>query len=180
MIQYLEGNTTIKPRGKERITSIVEIIFEDGLILYVFPGSISKNDILIKFKDENLIRTKIRQPSHIHWVVDILIKKENESDLINEFLKNILIRWNEIAPIHNRSYNTIINSMSLSKTKDFIKKYAKLNSYGFFTIEFIIHLMELLMIQEKTNYPEAYMFKRVLEEIIKGNDLYAMVSKAIR
>lgn len=180
MIQYLEGNTTIKPCGKERITSIVEIVFEDGLILYVFPGSISENDILIKFKDENLIRTKIRQPSHIHWVVDKLIKKENEGDLINEFLKNILIRWNEITPIHNRSYNTIINNIILSKTKDFIKKYANLNNYGFFTIEFITHLMELLMIQEKTNYPEAYMFKRVLEETIEGKDLYAMVSKAIR
>ncbi|KKL88943.1 hypothetical protein LCGC14_1919640 [marine sediment metagenome] len=177
---YIEGETWIKPRNKNRIKSILEVDFENGLILYVFPGSISKNDIIIKFKDTNLTGTKIRQPSHIHWVVDILIKKENECELTNQFLKEMLKRWDSLKPLEDKTYDIIVNNLIISKNQQFITKFEILNKYGFFSIEFIIYMMELLMLQEKTNYAGAYMFKNVVEKTIEGKDLYSIISKAKR
>jgi hypothetical protein len=36
--------------------------------------------------------------------------------------------------------------------------------------------MELLMLQEKSNNPDAYMFKDVLEGLLNSRDLYKIIS----
>lgn len=180
MVNYRVGTQDFKPRNKPRINSIIDIVFENDMILYVFPGSLSENDILIKFRDDNLEGTRIRQPSHIHWVVDILIKKDNNLDLTDNFLDNLLNRWDTISPLEERNYNSIMEGLILSRNTDFIEQYAELNNFGFFRMDFIIHLMELLMTQEKTNLPEAYMFREVIIKTIEGRDLYSIISKAIK
>jgi hypothetical protein len=156
----------------------MDIDFQNGLFLYVFPGTLSPNDILIRFKDSNLARTRIRQPSHIHWAADILIKKDNDSSLTNQFLNDMLQRWSDVLPLNNRQYQTIFNNLSLSRNVNFVKQFKQLDKHGFFQMDFVIHLMELLMLQEKTNNPNAYMFKNVVNAILNSKDLYAIISKA--
>ena len=177
MVLYNKGKTKITKDGK-RLTSILEIDFEDGLTIYAFPGSLSPNDVLIKFKNKNIPRTQIRQPKHIHWATDILIKKDNNPKLTDKFLTFMLGRWNSIKPLKNRKYQTILNNLRTSKDKKFIKQFKKLNRHGFFTIEFIVHLIEILMLQEKTNNPDAYMFRDVVDKILNSEDLYVIISKA--
>jgi len=178
MTEYFEGNTWIKPPKRDRVKSIMEIKFDSGLILYTFPGGISPNDVLIKFKDVNLTGKNIRQPKHIHWVVDILIKKENNPELTDKFLNAMLERWKNIKPLPDRSFNTLKEKMVSSINSEFIRRFDELNKHGFFSMDFITHLMELLMLQEKSNNPNAYMFREVIEETIEFKDLYAMISKA--
>ncbi|MEM5803770.1 MAG: hypothetical protein QW474_02845 [Candidatus Aenigmatarchaeota archaeon] len=177
MVIYNEGATKISVNGY-KINSIIDINFQNGLLIHVFPGRLSPNDIWIKFRNLNTKRSQIRTPKHIHWTVDILIKKFGDKNTTDQFLNSMLNRWLEIKPLKNRDKETIINNLILSKNKDFIKKYESLNNYGFFDIEFLTHLMELLMIQEKTNNPNAYMFKEVVNSILTSDDLYSIISAA--
>jgi hypothetical protein len=176
---YNQGQTVIMPRkGNRTITSILDIDFKNGLWLYVFPGRLSQNDIWVKFKDFNIPRSTIRTPRHIHWAVDILIKKFGNRQLTDAFLNDMLTRWNQITPLPNRRLQTILNNLAYSRSNQFIAKYQKLNSFGFFDMGFLTHLMELLMLQEKTNNPQAYMFRNVVNELLSFIDLYKILSTA--
>lgn len=66
----------------------------------------------------------------------------------------------------------------LYKYRAEIKKYKDISSYGEYRIEFLILLAKLLMIQEKTNRSDAYMFKKLLEALRRGDDIFSIVSIA--
>lgn len=177
MPQYLQGNTIIR-RNNQNITSILDVDFGNGLWIYVFPGTISQNDIWIKFRNCNIPRSKIRTPRHIHWAVDILIKKFSNRVLTDAFLNAMLARWNQITPLPNRQMQTILGNLIYSRNIRFITRYQPLNAAGFFSIEFLTHLMELLMLQEKTNNPQAFMFRNVINSLLNSTDLYKILSTA--
>jgi hypothetical protein len=174
---YGIGNTRIR-KNNQNITSILDIDFGNGLWIYVFPGQISQNDIWIKFRNFNIPKSKIRTPTHIHWAVDILIKKFSNRNLTDAFLNDMLNRWHQITPLPNRQMQTILRNLAYSQNTQFIARYQPLSAAGFFTIEFLTHLMELLMLQEKTNNPQAYMFKNVVNELLSYTDLYKILSTA--
>lgn len=177
MTNYFQGQTRTSRNGT-RITSIIDMDFQNGLWIYVFPGAYSLNDIWVKFRNFNTPRSRIRTPKHIHWTVDTLIKKFGNPTLTNRFLNDMLVRWQQVAPLQNRNMPTILNNLTYSRSNRFIRLYQNLNNHGFFSVEFLTHLMELLMLQEKTNNPNAYMFKRVVNGILGLNDLYSIISIA--
>ena len=75
---------TITP---ERKYAIKEIRLSDGTIMGVFEGNRGHNpdhDILIKYKEKN---KQLRTPKHIHWVIDLLIKKQHNKELTLKFMK---------------------------------------------------------------------------------------------
>lgn len=45
-------------------------------------------------------------------------------------------------------------------------------------MEFIGHVLELIMIQEKTGLAEAFMFRDLLDAILDERDIFTIVSKA--
>jgi len=57
-------------------------------------------------------------------------------------------------------------------------KYTALANHGEYSVKFLILLAKLLMIQEKTNRSDAYMFKRLLEQLKQHNDIFRIVSTA--
>lgn len=59
-----------------------------------------------------------------------------------------------------------------------MNEFSPLNKYGYYEVEFIIYLMELLMIQEKTNNPNAYMFGNILNSLLDDKDLFSIISSA--
>ena len=174
MADYNNGSNYIKGYT---LKSIVDIQLDCGITLSAFPGSLSPNDILLKYK-ELRGTDRFRTPKHIHWVIDLMIKREHNKTLTNELLTVFKSQWEKIIPLISRDYEAIINSLSLSTNSELLEKYSTLNSYGYYKIDFIIHLMELLMLQEKTNYSEAYMFKNVINELLSGNDLFKLISTA--
>lgn len=60
--------------------------------------------------------------------------------------------------------------------KDEINKYEKLNSKGEYSVKFLLVIAKLLMQQEKNNMEEAYMFKRLLNALIEGEDIFKIIS----
>lgn len=167
------GNT--KDRG---VDSILEIQTCDRFRIYVFPGVLSDNDIKIKFKDKDIAKSRLRTPTHIHWTVDLLIKYEHNPELTSELLRLFRDHWNEITPLNSRDFDSIKNKINFANNQEIIEQYSDLNGHGFFSVQFILTLMELLMIQEKTNMPDAYMFLRAINEFLKHQDLYKILSIA--
>jgi len=150
-------------------------------IIGVYKGNLSKYDILIKYRQkENNKWSRIRTPKHIHWAVDILMKMQAEKNKTKEFLDFLLQRWNEIEPIKSEveRQNRLNIEYLIDNYKEEIENYASLNEKGEYSIKFLILLAELLMMQEKTNREDAYMFKKLLKELKEGENIFRIVSTA--
>lgn len=66
----------------------------------------------------------------------------------------------------------------LTESKDKIKQYEELSQHGEYSVNFLILLAKLLMIKEKTNLENAYMFKNLLDALKDGGDIFKIVSTA--
>ncbi len=151
-------------------------------VVGIYEGSLSEQDILIKYRQRTKDGkwSKIRTPKHIHWAVDILMKMQAEPDKTREFLRFLLRRWNEIEPIkdeNEKKKRTNINYL-VEKFADELNRYKELSKSGEYSIKFLIVLAELLMMQEKTNREDAYMFKKLLKALEDGEDIFKIVSIA--
>lgn len=150
-------------------------------IIGIYQGNLSKYDILIKYRQKEEGKwSRIRTPKHIHWAVDILMKMQAEKNKTKEFLDFLLQRWNEIEPIKSeeeRQHRLNIEYL-IDNHKEEIENYTPLNEKGEYSIKFLILLAELLIMQEKTNREDAYMFKKLLESLKEGNSIFKIVSIA--
>jgi len=140
MARYNRGSNFIKGYI---LKSIIDIELDCGITLSAFPGSLSPNDILLKYK-EHRGTDRYRTPKHIHWVIDLMIKREHNKALTNELLMVFNSQWEKTIPLVSRDYQAVINSLLLSTDSELLEKYSALNSYGYYKVDFIIHLMELL------------------------------------
>lgn len=158
----------------------------DDFVVAVFQGKISEHDMILKFRQYDKTEanwSRFRQPKHIHWTVDVLIKQEYNRETVNTFLVNLLNDW------ENRS---IIPHLSSSAERDdFLKpenllryvyieaeQYSDYKLRGEYPISFLILVSRILMVQERTNREDAYMFKGLLESLKEHKDLYTVISKA--
>lgn len=174
LIEFMSINKkTVKP---------VEVFPVNGnFILGIYKGTLSRHDILIKYRQRNRSNwSRIRTPKHIHWAVDILIKMNIEKKKTKEFLDFLINIWKNIKPIKNaKEKNECLRIENLLKeSKSEIKKYKKLSKHGEYSINFLVLLAKLLMIQEKTNLETAYMFKNLLDALKSGKDIFKIVSTA--
>lgn len=161
----------IKTIHYNQIKAIAEIEI-DQYTIFVFPGTLSKNDFIVKYSKQG---TRIRTPKHIHWVTDILMKMQGNPKLCKEFLKEMQEYWIKCKPLNNNSFESIKNLISENKNTEF----DLLNQFGEYSMEFIFVLMKLLPVQEKTNRPDAYMFGDIIDELLKDEiDIFKIVSTA--
>ena len=155
--------------------AIIEFIFDD-YIIYVFQGTLSKYDIIIKYRKDG---TRIRTPKHIHWAVDILMKMQGNETLTRRYLEAIQDCWNTCEPLRNNDYETLEKLILDGEKGIDINQYKPLNNYGEYDVEFLYVLMELLAVQEKTNRPDAYMFGNIISELLEADrDIFKIMSTA--
>lgn len=169
-----KGKKKSKIDGKNKI-AIIEYEFND-YTLFVFEGTISPLDILVKYKKGAI---RIRIPKHIHWVVDILMKMQGKKKLTKEFLLKIKNCWNKCKPLKDRDFETLKKLIKDGEKEIEINKFSDLNSFGEYNIEFLYVLMQLLSVQEKTNRPDAYMFGKIIDELLEADkDIFKIVTTA--
>ena len=155
--------------------AIIEFVFTD-YIIYVFQGTLSQFDIVIKYKKDG---TRIRTPKHIHWVVDILMKMQGNEALAKRYLRAIQNCWNACVPLTNNDYATLKALIENGENDIDIEQYFALNAFGEYDFEFLYVLMELLAVQEKTNRADAYMFGKIIEELLEADrDIFKIISTA--
>ena len=166
-----------KRDGKEYI-SIKEIKLNDGTIIGVFEGNRGANpdhDILIKYQESG---KRLRTPKHIHWVIDLLIKKEHNKKLTLEFMKYLRDMYNKVESFKNKEDRK--KCILKETTKEKLKKFEELNKYGEYKVDFIGHLIELMIKMEKNTPPEkpAREFRELMDAMIQEKEIFVIVSKA--
>lgn len=156
----------------------------DSYILGVYRGKLSEYDLLLKYRQRDSTTksgwSRIRTPKHIHWAVDILIKLSQEKEQTNSLLTFLLEYWNNFAkPLKSNSdLEQILTDNFLLEIENECGIYDKLAKKGEYSIKFLILIAKLLMIQEKTNLENAYMFKDLLVSLKEGKDIFKIVSIA--
>ncbi len=167
-----EGTQLIENGTKK---AIIEFVFTD-YIIYVFQGNLSQFDIVIKYKKDG---KRIRTPKHIHWVVDILMKMQGNEELAKKYLLAIQNCWNTCVPLSNNDFETLKGLIENGEKDIEIEQYFDLNAFGEYDVEFLYVLMELLAVQEKTNRADAYMFGKIIEELLEADrDIFKIISTA--
>lgn len=176
-MEIKKSNNTIYVRNRGRVTPVAELELEDETIIYILPGSRGQRpdcDILIKYKRKD---KNIRTPKHVHWAVDLLIKKQFDEELTNCFIEEIKKEWDNCEPLKDNSYYTIKTISNESVEKIDVNKYKKLNKYGEYDVEFLIILLKLMMYMEKTNSDKAHMFIDVLNSLSNNElDIFSIIS----
>lgn len=160
---------------------LAEIPVNGTYLIGVYQGSLSEYDILIKYRQfENGKWSRIRTPKHIHWAVDIMIKHYCDAETTDNLLDFLLNLWDAATPITNsEERNDLLNTnLLLEDVNREASHYASLAQHGEYSIKFLILLAKLLMIQEKTNRNDAFMFKRLLEQLRDHNDIFRIISTA--
>lgn len=171
-MEIREGNQVIKNGTK---TAIIEFVFSN-YIIYVFQGQLSPFDIVIKYKKDN---GRIRTPKHVHWVADILMKMQGNEELTKDYLRAIQDYWNASVPLTSNNYDTLKALVTHGEAEIEIERYFSLNAYGEYDVEFLYVLMKLLVVQEKTNRADAYMFGDIIEELLETDrDIFKIISTA--
>ena len=171
---------SMRTRG---IEPLIVIPVNDVYVLAVYQGKLSQYDLLLKYrqKQSNGKWTRIRTPKHIHWAVDILIKMHEDEDSTKRFIDFLIDYWNnKVQPLRSDSDRiTLLDVDRLLKEVDLdAKNYSQLSAKGEYSVKFLLLIAKLLMIQEKTNREDAYMFGNVLERLRKGKDIFGIVSAA--
>lgn len=166
---------TINPPRKY---AIKEIPLSDGTIIGIFEGDrgyIKDHDIIIKYKETG---KQIRTPKHIHWVIDLLIKKEHNKELTLSFMKYLGDMYDKIDAFKSKEDRAKCLLKETSSEK--LKPFEELNKYGEYKVEFIGHLIELMIKMEKNMPPEkpARVFRELMEAMIQEKEIFVIVSKA--
>ncbi|MBS3056753.1 MAG: hypothetical protein J4473_04955 [Candidatus Aenigmarchaeota archaeon] len=166
-----------KREGKEH-TSIKEIKLSDGTIIGVFAGSRGANsdhDILIKYQENG---KRLRTPKHIHWVIDLLIKKEHNKKLTLKFMKYLRNMYDKVESFKSKEDRK--KCIIRETTKEKLKPFEELNKYGEYKVDFIGHLIELMIKMEKNTPPEkpARVFRELMDAMIQEKEIFVIVSKA--
>ena len=171
------------PKGK-KLLQLYKL--NDTFIVGVFQGSVSKNDMIVKFKQydsETFTWSRFRQPKHIHWTVDVLIKQEYNKAIINRFLSGLLSDWeNRIIIPHLSSAEERTEFLNPEIILRFVlieaEQYQDYQLRGEYPIPFLLLISRILMVQERTNNENAFMFKGLLESLKEHKDLYTIINKA--
>ncbi len=163
--------------GKEH-QSIKEIKLQDGTVIGVFEGNRGANpdhDILIKYQE---IGKRLRTPKHIHWVIDLLIKKEHNRVLTLEFMNYLRDMYERVDAFKSKDDRKNCELKETTDTK--LKRFGKLNQYGEYKVDFIGHLIELMIKMEKNTPPEkpARVFRELMDAMIEEKEIFVIVSKA--
>jgi hypothetical protein len=169
-----KGETFNSPRKY----AIKEIPLSDGTVIGIFEGDrgyIKDHDIIIKYKENG---KQIRTPKHIHWVIDLLIKKEHNRELTLNFMKYLREMYDQVEGFCSKEDRAECILNETTKTK--LEPFEKLNDYGEYKVEFIGHLIELMIKMEKNTSPEkpARVFKELIDAMIQEKEIFVIVSKA--
>ncbi len=167
------------PKGTPKLPraySFKEIPTKKKIVIGVFQGNRGANpdlDVIIKYQEPE---QQVRTPKHLHWTIDLLIKKEHNRTLTLEFIKFFLDMWDKVKPFTTKAEQ---QECELTESTDaYLKRFESLDQYGEYSVEFISKVIELLMIQEKTGLKEAFMFKDLLQAIYDEKDIFSIVSAA--
>lgn len=103
-----------KYRNRNTEKSIMDIKIDNTYTIYVFKGSLSQNDIVVKYSKDG---KRMRTPKHIHWVIDMLLKEQKNHNDVIAFIKCMQKTWDEIIGLESNKYITLKETLLNYKNK---------------------------------------------------------------
>ena len=170
---------TWRPRGGSEQTAFKEFRLTDGSVIGVFQGSRGQRpdlDIVVKYRDKRTKTTRPRTPQHIHWVIDLIIKREHNRALTMDFVRYLLKCYDEIKPFADKQEQQQCALRFCGQES--LHSFAELDRYGDYSVEFLAHVMELFGVEEKTGFAGAFMFKGVLNAFLNDKDIFSIAATA--
>ncbi|MCK4319307.1 hypothetical protein KAW38_01925 [Candidatus Micrarchaeota archaeon] len=146
----------------------------EGTEIYILPGkkTESKYDFIVKYKTKGKGKRE-RTPKHIHLIVEMYVKYAHAPELTIKLRNQLLEVFDKLQPI-----NYYPPRLQVFKKGD-EKVFAGLNKVGEFSVEFLLVVTELIMIQEKTNYPKGSLTKKLYTDFGE-RDRFSVVNTATR
>lgn len=142
---------------------------QQGVHILVSQGIKSLFDFKVQYQEPG---RRVRTPKHIHIIIDLYMKRSGDEAL------TMLIADRIISITKNvRALESYPPKLQLFKPSH-VAEFAGLNCYGEYTVDFLLVVVELIMIQEKTNYPTGTMNLRLFEKFRQGGDIFSVVSAA--
>ena len=171
----IEPKVSMVYRGIEPINTFP---VNSHYMLSIYEGKMSEYDIVIRYRQlENGKWSRIRTPKHIHWAVDILMKQNANKKEAQKFLDLLLSKWETLPAIKNKEAKDFLlkSNILLWDVDKEAETYSKLARKGEYSIKFLFLLAKLLIIQEKTNNDNAYMFKTLLDALKSHKNIYKLI-----
>ncbi len=158
--------------------SIQDIMLEDGTTIGVFEGNRGANpdhDILIKYQEK---AKRLRTPKHVHWVIDLLIKKQHNPELTIKFMTYLRNMYDRVEKFTSKEDRAKCILKETTKVK--LAPFKELDKYGEYKVEFVGHLIELMIKMEKNTPPDkpARVFRELIDAMIQEKDIFSIVSRA--
>jgi len=157
----------------------VERVQKDDLIfttmgnvrIEVYPGSKRQSpyDFIVKFREPG---KRERTPAHVHLITEMYVKHAFNSSLTLKLREHILEMLSQVKPV--TSFPPAIQYFK----PEHVEPFKELDRIGEFTVEFMLVAIELVAIQEKTNYPTG----TLTESLYKSfgvKDRFQVIQKAI-
>jgi hypothetical protein len=152
----------------------------NGTLVVIYQGSRGANpdlDFIVKYKEG---KKRLRAPSHTHWIVDLIVKSENNKTLVRDLVSDWLNQYDSMKPFESVDERNNYELIIFNTLGD---KYDELNGPGEYSIEFLTAIIELFIRCEKQT-PNAFMFRGLLELFIEfcdgKKDFYQVVGLSKR
>ncbi len=141
-----------------------------GTCIYVEPGKKSQSDFKVIYKEPG---KRTRTPKHIHLIVDLYLKRAGNrsltDQLVDHIINNLILK---VQPI----------SVFPPKLQVFhpqhVQQFQSLDAFGEYPVEFLLVVTELILIQEKTNYPNGIMSINLFSKFKEGADIFTVIHAA--
>lgn len=130
----------------------------------------SPYDFKVHYKEPD---KRIRTPKHIHLIIDLYMKLSKNEELTMKFVDHII---NNII-LKIKPATTFPPRLQVFKPEH-IGEFKELDNYGEYSVEFILVVAELIMIQEKTNYPTGTLNLELFKKFRNKEDIFSVVSSA--
>lgn len=141
-----------------------------GLEFYATPGAKSRFDFRVRYKKVN---GRHLSPRHTHVIVDLLIKRNGDErpaqQLIGHLGRDVV---NAVGPA--RSFPPRLSIFSRRRAA----RFKALDQWGFYSVEDVMVLVELLAIQERTNYPTGTLTQDLFHHLLSGADDDSVIGRA--
>lgn len=140
---------------------------DDGTQISTVPGSKSVLDFKVRYKKEG---GRVRTPKHIHFVNQLIVYREHDPDLTFSLVEELLGIAEDVE-------QSDTNDPDFQFEIDY-QEFEGLDDFGDDSVEFISRAYELVMIQEKNNYPDGEISVQLLQGFLDEKDDFWLVNKA--
>jgi hypothetical protein len=142
----------------------------NGTQIYVSKGGKSQFNFKVQYQEPG---KKLRTPRHIHLIIDLYMKmvgdKRLTMQLVDHLIQDIILK---VQP--STTNPPILQVFS----PDHVRQFQALDAYGEYPVEFLLVVGELIIIQEKTNYPYGTMTLNLFRSFRDERGIFTVVSIA--